>query len=443
MAAPLSQQSLAQLVQAIATLGNQVQQVVNVVQQQQEQVQRLSETIARLVEHPPPPPQVNIPPQPPVQMPAPIITGGTFMTPGIEKPSKFKGDEKDVAKVAASARSFIARFTSWALQQPGLNNQDAQGNNVPNQQKWIVSFLSFLDSDAADWAVPFHEELVGGRYPFGGEWLKCKKAFETRFSVISAGESAREAIKHVHQGKGTVAAYEAEFKQHAEKTGYGEEALRERYYQGLSDFVKKTLIGYSGSKKTLAELYEAAANIDKGRLDFERSKGTGKIDLLNGGRGNSHASSSDPNAMDIDALRSGSTRTRAQWLRSMMGKCFNCGSSQHSATDKAKCPAQGKHCSYCGRQGHFEVGCLDKFTGRERQRGLRSPDSRSTTTTTTSSTRRPSDRVVRGITVEEVPSMTEEDAARALDGYASELKKLQQQQEFAMAQISALKKQGF
>ena len=56
----------------------------------------------------------------------------------------------------------------------------------------------------------------------------------------------------------------------------------------------------------------------------------------------------DPNAMDIDATRTDKAgpngRTVAQFLRAMNGKCFGCGSTQHTKKD-------GRHerdlCAWC------------------------------------------------------------------------------------------------
>jgi hypothetical protein len=77
-------------------------------------------------------------------------------------------------------------------------------------------------------------------------------------------------------------------------------------------------------------------------------------------------STPDPYAMDIDATRTGNGKTRDEFLKRMRGRCFGCGSADHV---KGNCSWKGESCRYCGRAGHLEQVCQDKFMGLERNRG--------------------------------------------------------------------------
>jgi hypothetical protein len=70
--------------------------------------------------------------------------------------------------------------------------------------------------------------------------------------------------------------------------------------------------------------------------------------------------------MDIDATRMGNGKTRDKFLKRMRGRCFSCGSADHV---KSNCNWKGESCCYCGRAGHLERVCQDKFMGLEQNRG--------------------------------------------------------------------------
>lgn len=71
--------------------------------------------------------------------------------------------------------------------------------------------------------------------------------------------------------------------------------------------------------------------------------------------------------MDIDATRaassssSSSKKTLFSFRRDMRGRCYGCGSKDHTK-------AQGKHdrevCNHCSRTGHRAIVCMDKYLGK-------------------------------------------------------------------------------
>ena len=90
--------------------------------------------------------------------------------------------------------------------------------------------------------------------------------------------------------------------------------------------------------------------------------------------------SQDPSGvvpMDLDATHqgqgkqcgqnqqsSGSGKNRASWMKQMAGKCFGCGSTDHTKKN-------GSHdrevCHHCQKAGHRANVCFDKYMGKEKK----------------------------------------------------------------------------
>uniref|UniRef100_A0A0W0FXJ8 Putative Gag protein n=1 Tax=Moniliophthora roreri TaxID=221103 RepID=A0A0W0FXJ8_MONRR len=75
----------------------------------------------------------------------------------------------------------------------------------------------------------------------------------------------------------------------------------------------------------------------------------------------------DPNAMEVNA-----TKSRLDWTCMMAGKCYECGSIQHTK-------ANGNHeceiCGHCGQAGHCEAVCFDKWAGKPQARRVAASES--------------------------------------------------------------------
>lgn len=103
---------------------------------------------------------------------APPQASASASKDAISQPSPFKTGAKD-------ARRFISAFTLWAQSKGSpLNN-----NGVPDQKQWISSALSFLEADAALWAVPhlmaieLHHQHSGNPFPFASTWASFVETF--------------------------------------------------------------------------------------------------------------------------------------------------------------------------------------------------------------------------------------------------------------------------
>jgi hypothetical protein len=80
--------------------------------------------------------------------------------------------------------------------------------------------------------------------------------------------------------------------------------------------------------------------------------------------------SSDPNAMQVDTTRTGGTsnnnsngpkKDRASYMKHMQGKCYGCGSTQHTKKDRGH---ERDICNHCGKVGHRSTVCFAKYVGK-------------------------------------------------------------------------------
>lgn len=282
----------------------------------------------------------------------------------ITRPSSFKGSSEN-------ARPFLAQFTNWANGQKELWNGE---NKI--DKAWIGTFLSFMEGAAANWALPYlnklqaHLEDDSKEYPFETKndldqkevlWTTCVEAFKQRFLPADEKSEARRQLQMLKQTKG-VAEYASLFQEIAARTGFSDTDLMERFYIGLKEQIKDSLmtIGMVQEPEDLKDLIRQASRIDQ---RFKERQG--ERPQFGGYK---PKSTPDPYAMDIDATRpsgrvqNGNGKTHEDYQKAMYGRCYGCGSRDHVKM-------QGNHggitCSYCHRRGHFQSVCQDKFLGRK------------------------------------------------------------------------------
>ena len=76
-------------------------------------------------------------------------------------------------------------------------------------------------------------------------------------------------------------------------------------------------------------------------------------------------SAKDPNAMDVDASRqsdSKDVRNRKTYTSFMRGKCFGCGSLDHTKKDGGH---ERDMCNHCKKVGHRSPVCMAKYLGKK------------------------------------------------------------------------------
>lgn len=280
----------------------------------------------------------------------------------IQKPSPYDG------KTSVDACRFIAVFAMYGH---SLGNKLNNAAGVRNDSLWIGTALSFLRDEAAVWATPYVEDLVAHWSPFTS-WDEFVLKFKARFETQDEATDAKQALRQLWQGKMSVPEYTAWFREAMSRTGYSTSDLRDRYYEHLSIEIKDALPMTERSTKTLDKLITVVTDLDT-RLrqrKAEKARETGKATGVTFTAWPTPSTSAspfaappkDPNAMDLDATKArGNGKSRKDFMKVMVGRCFGCGSKDHVKRD-------GGHerdvCSHCGRTGHRVGVCQSRFMGQ-------------------------------------------------------------------------------
>ena len=163
-----------------------------------------------------------------------------------------------------------------------------------------------------------------------------------------------------------MAEYKAKFEEHSSLTGWSKADLRSRFYDGLSDAIKDALAISDRPTEAYESLVDAAQALD---IRLRQRQAEKKGQTFHQVQQPSRGTESVP--MDIDASRqqghqgqsSSKKPSRSEFLKKMKGKCFGCGSSDHSKQD-------GHHerdvCNHCKKTGHRSTVCFAKYMGREK-----------------------------------------------------------------------------
>jgi hypothetical protein len=198
--------------------------------------------------------------------------------------------------------------------------------------------------------------------PFAGLWATFVDHFSHQFAPLDTADAVRDALKKVRQKNGTVAEYTSLFDQYSAQTGWSLVDLRQRYYDGLNDCVKDRLSEIPTPPADLADLQAAVQNIDQHWQQREAEKKGGTITISP-----SQGTTSDPNAMQVDATRQGNQKPkeakkdRTSYIKSMQGKCYGCGSDKHTKKDRNH---KRDVCNHCGKTGHRSPVCFNKYIGK-------------------------------------------------------------------------------
>jgi hypothetical protein len=222
-----------------------------------------------------------------------------------------------------------------------------------------------MEGDACTCALPHLGELQHARHPFNGIWQTFVNQFTRRFALLNTAEAACEALKKIRQSKQSVAEYMVQFDQYTGQTGWSDADHHQWFYHGLAEAVKDRLALTDRPAGTFEELCAAAKVIDQHYHQHQAEKKGHTLSHTPFG------ASSDPNAMQVDATRTGGTSNNnnnkgpkkdwASYMKSMQGKCYGCSSTQHTKKD-------GGHerdvCNHCGKVGHRSTVCFTKYIGK-------------------------------------------------------------------------------
>lgn len=205
--------------------------------------------------------------------------------------------------------------------------------------------------------------------------------FRTQFEIVDEAGDALMALEQLWQGTKIVQDYTALFKQHTGRTWLSDDDKLIRYRKHLSTFIKDRLAKTDWVHNTFDTIITVATDINKWHHERIAEKAR-KADcsaptMLSKPSGSHQASlfqhSTDPDAMDISASTSGSSngKTWEDWRQALHGKCYGCGSDEHTI-------AKGylsKHaiCQWCKKVRHNLAICMTWYLGRPRNDGPLQP----------------------------------------------------------------------
>jgi hypothetical protein len=257
----------------------------------------------------------------------------------VQQPDTFDGNRHKL-------RSFIAQCGLYIA----FNK-----NKFKHETQQVLWAVTFFRGAAFDWVDPIltnYQKFVdaGGKCNTAmakktqdtfHTWDWFVRELNKAFGDLDQRNTAARELNNLRQ-RGSVTKYMAEFQRHAMRLGYDDEALKDKFYNGLKDFVKDE-ISRSDKPTTLEGLIELAVRIDNRQYErsLERRGGYDPRSRQNKKSGR-HGRQGDP--MELDATRKDITKQERD-RRRKENLCYECGMPGHRASShgKGKSPRQGKN----------------------------------------------------------------------------------------------------
>ena len=255
-----------------------------------------------------------------------------------------------------------ATFYNYAVNEgETLNDWEPMTSSwVMNDKQWITVVLNLMDDEACMWALPHLENLARRGVAFSNYYNFIVEAFTKRFAPLNTTKAARDTLKALKQGKSSMVEYISKFNQFTQQTGWSDADHCIRFYDGLNEAIKDNLAISDRPIATLTELRAAAQILDQCMCQCAAEK-SGKTFM----QMTQQALSKDPNAMDVDASHQSDTKEVQNcqtYIQFMQGKCYRCGSTEHSKADR-------KHeqdvCNHCKKVEHHSPVCMAKYLGKK------------------------------------------------------------------------------
>ncbi|KAL0147274.1 hypothetical protein M9458_057420, partial [Cirrhinus mrigala] len=234
-------------------------------------------------------------------------------SPRLAYPDKFDG-------TPAKCKGFHLQCSLFVTQQPAL---------YPTEESRIAFVCSLLTGKALDWATAVWD-LNRPTFPSFETFLR---RFKEVFDYPEGGDSARERILTLRQGKTTAAEFALTFRTLAAQTSWPDDPLKLHFRKGLSHDLQAEL-ACRDEGKTLDELINLAIRIDNLIRSRKSSKDTPPQLSI---------PPSTPEEQN-EAMQVAHTRLTAEERdrRQQLNLCLYCGKPGHI---KISCPSRPMQCT--------------------------------------------------------------------------------------------------
>jgi hypothetical protein len=284
--------------------------------------------------------------QPQVQLTQP---SSSAKEPKVTDPEMYSGKRE-------KTRQFLVGLKRVFLTQPSrFNTEHAK----------VLYSLGRLSDSALSWSIPLQEN----NSPLLSSFATFEQALIEAFGVLDKKQDAIRKLRALRQGSQATSQYASNFSRLQYDTGFNDEALRDQFYQGLSDHIKDVLAQQLVEPTTLNELVKLAIRIDN-RL-FERRQER----QHNPTSSSKTNSSSNSKTLTYDSSSTSYGRPNQTSSSNTSSSKYFSGSSSSGPTpmqldnvshrgplsqeEKDRRVRDGC-CKYCGEKGHFVDTCPKK-----------------------------------------------------------------------------------